>query len=128
MRHSHRRRKQPQQRNKLSSTLLTFPFLLRLSRVLSGMTSLRELHLLFAGNLVGVDIGVDLSGAIGLESVERNLGALSTSRPELRFRVLSEVQTREMGVSLCLEPAYGFWSAATGLDCIDAAGELADMP
>lgn len=87
----------------------------------TSMTSLQELHLLFVGNIVGSTLGVDLSGAIGLETVKRNLGALSASRPDLRFRVLSEIKTREPGVSLCLESAYGFWSAAQGLDCVQIA-------
>ncbi len=87
----------------------------------AALESLRELHLLFVGNIVGTSLGVDLSGAVGLECVERNLGALSSSRPELRFRVLSEIETREPGVSLCLESAYGFWTAAKGLDCEELA-------
>ena len=83
----------------------------------AALESLRELHLLFVGNIVGTSLGVDLSGAVGLDCVERNLGPLSASRPELRFRVLSEIKTREPGVSLCLESAYGFWTGANGLDC-----------
>lgn len=87
----------------------------------ASLESLRELHLLCVGNIVGTSLGVNLSGPVGLDCVERNLGALSLSRPELRFRVLSEIQTRELGVSLCLESAYGFWTAAKGLDCVEVA-------
>ena len=70
---------------------------------------------------MGSGIGVDLSGAIGLDSVESNLGALSAARPQIRFRVLSEVETRELGVALCLPQSEGYWTSADGLDCIDSA-------
>eukprot|EP01048_Picozoa_sp_COSAG05_P014595 COSAG05_NODE_1670_length_4305_cov_5.168093_1_plen_814_part_00 len=86
--------------------------------------SLRELHLIFCTHLVG-EPGVNLSGSTGLALIERTLGPLSDANPMLRFRVLSEIQTREAGVMLCLPAAEGFWNRAQGLDCAEtAAAEL----
>ena len=36
----------------------------------STLASLREIHVLYAGNIVGMDVGVDLSGAIAMDKVD----------------------------------------------------------
>jgi hypothetical protein len=49
-----------------------------------------------------IQMQVTLAGPAQLETLERQLGPLSRAWPRLRLRVLSEIETREVGVALCL--------------------------